>query len=365
MKKLLLLFVFILPLAINNASAQGCMDDDDDGGSGAKIFGFIQPQVEYKILDKDGFGGDKNSYSYYFNRARIGVRGSIPYDFSYYFVTEMAPIQNKSHGLAGTICDAFITYKRFAPYLKVSVGQFKTQISAEQLQGCHKLYTIKRSLPVSSMAGPVRDMGIMFSGSIDTLFGENLKDFIGYTFGVMNGTGRNVFENNLEKDITARLTLKPLSFLTIGGNYRHGKMLLEGSKATRTTYGVDLTFKYSNLFLQGEYLYANNEGKSVIGGGCGGDPVIVEAADQSGFFFMAAYMTPWDFQPVIKYESFDPDIDATATPDVYVENILTFGLNYYFNDKVRAQLNYLYKAEEDANVESPNDELLLQFQVVF
>lgn len=352
------------------SNAQGCMDDDGDDGDGAKIFGFIQPQANFKILDKDGLTGDKNEAGFYFNRARIGVKGNIPYDFSYYFVTEFAPIQNKSLGGGATICDAFITYKRFAPYLKISVGQFKTQISAEQIQGCHKLYTINRSLPVSSIAGPVRDMGIIFTGSIDTLLGSNLKDLFGYTIGIMNGTGRNVLENNLKKDFTARLTIKPLNFLTLGGNYRSGELLIvndDGTEniASRKTFGADLTFKHNNIFLQGEYLFANNEGKSIIGGGCGGDPVITEASDQNGFFVMAAYMTPWNLQPVVKYETFDPDVDALATSHVYSQDILTFGLNYFFNDYTRVQLNYLYKAEEDANVEQPNDEILLQFQIVF
>ena len=368
-KYLLLACLFVLTFSISNIKAQGCMDDDG-GSAGVKVFGFIQPQADYKILDRDGFGGDKNEYGFYFERARLGVMGSIPYDFSYYFVTEMAPIQNKANGYAASICDAFITYKRFAPYLKVSVGQFKTQISAEQLQGCHKLYTVYRSLPVNSIAGPVRDMGLMVSGSIDTLLGSNLKDLIGYTFGYMNGTGRNILENNLKKDFTARLTIKPFDFVTLGLDYRSSKSTIENndgtsSDASRVNYGADLTFEYKNFFLQGEYLFANDEGKSIVGGGCGGDPVITDASDKSGFYVMAAYMTPWHLQPVIKYESYDPDIDNVGTASSYAQNIATFGLNYFFNEKTRVQLNYLYKAEETGDIEFPNDELVLQFQVVF
>ncbi|MEZ4908162.1 MAG: hypothetical protein R2771_11125, partial [Saprospiraceae bacterium] len=164
---------------------------------------------------------------------------------------------------------------------------------------------------------------------------------------------------------------------TFGADYRHGKLLIENSDGTtndasRTTYGADLTFNYNNLFfpgdnlfLQGEYLFANNEGKTVEGGGCGGDPVVSEATDQGGYFIMAAYMTPWNLQPVIKYETYDPDVDAAATASKYSQDIITFGLNYFFNEKTRVQLNYLYKAEETGDIEYPNDEIVLQFQVAF
>ncbi|MEA2095369.1 MAG: porin [Candidatus Cloacimonadota bacterium] len=69
-------------------------------------------------------------------------------------------------------------------------------------------------------------------------------------------------------------------------------------------------------------------------------------------------MTPWNVQPVIKYESYDPNTDA----DNDVEDIITFGVNYFFNDWTRLQLNYLYKAEEE---EESNDEILMQLQVKF
>jgi phosphate-selective porin OprO and OprP len=70
-------------------------------------------------------------------------------------------------------------------------------------------------------------------------------------------------------------------------------------------------------------------------------------------------MTPWNLQPVVKYESYDPNTDA----DEDIETIVTFGFNYFFNDWTRLQLNYLYKAEEGIEIE--NDELLMQLQVKF
>lgn len=71
------------------------------------------------------------------------------------------------------------------------------------------------------------------------------------------------------------------------------------------------------------------------------------------------YMTPWNLQPIIKYESYDPNTDA----DNDIATVITFGVNYFFNDWTRLQLNYLYKAEE--GIEIANDEILMQLQVKF
>ena len=80
--------------------------------------------------------------------------------------------------------------------------------------------------------------------------------------------------------------------------------------------------------------------------------------NRSGYWAQAMYMTPWNIQPVVKYETYDPNTDA----DNDIENVITFGFNYFFNDWTRLQLNYLYKSEE---VEESNDEFLMQLQVKF
>ncbi len=71
------------------------------------------------------------------------------------------------------------------------------------------------------------------------------------------------------------------------------------------------------------------------------------------------YMTPWNLQPIVKYESYDPNIDE----DDDIEDVITLGINYFFNDWTRLQLNYLYKAEEGNEI--ANDEILMQLQVKF
>lgn len=107
-----------------------------------------------------------------------------------------------------------------------------------------------------------------------------------------------------------------------------------------------------------------------MGGGCGGTPEIVEGSiERDGWFAQAMYMTSWRLQPVYKIGFFDQDksIDDNA------QMTQTFGINYFFNDWTRLQINYMYKAEEteyadnSGNVvgEIDNDCLQVQLQVTF
>lgn len=92
--------------------------------------------------------------------------------------------------------------------------------------------------------------------------------------------------------------------------------------------------------------------------------MVLGSVERAGFWAQFMYMTPWNIQPVIKYEQYDPDTDdENTTSATAIKKITTFGFNYFFNDWTRLQLNYLYKAEEDH--EEANDELLLQLQVKF
>lgn len=367
MKKIISLIILGLLLSIQPAYSQGCMDDASEE-DGVKVFGFIQPQVNYQFLGTKTTGESLNTSNFYFNRARLGVMGAIPYDFSYYVVMELSPTVN--HGTkSAAIMDAFITYNRFGPYLKVSLGQFKSPFGLEQITGCHKLHTINRSLVVNNLSGPIRDMGVMLTGGTDTLslFGSKTKNLFGYSLAIMNGTGRNVLDNNLKKDIIGRLTFHPVELITVGASYRFGAHpSAAGLKEddTRQRLGFDVELKYKDLLIQGEYTQGADIGSYTTGGGCGGDVEFHEGSiDRNGFFVQGMYMTPWNIQPIVKYEKYEPNAAIETIDDQ--QTIITYGINYFFNDWTRLQLNYLYKAEESGNVEHPNDEILFQLQVVF
>lgn len=145
------------------------------------------------------------------------------------------------------------------------------------------------------------------------------------------------------------------------------KLILTPDKRTR--FGVDVSFEYKNFLLQAEYIKGKDEGTIYVGdGGCGGGLTAVPGtAETSGYMIQALYMTPWQLQPVVKYESYDEDLDI----DYNKASTLTFGFNYFINEWTRVQVNYLYKVEESSETniafynEIPNDMFLVQVQVKF
>ena len=72
----------------------------------------------------------------------------------------------------------------------------------------------------------------------------------------------------------------------------------------------------------------------------------------------AMYMTPWKLQPIIKYQTYEPNL----TGNLDVASIITFGLNIFPNDWTRLQFNYLYSTEQ---LEIRNDAVFIQLQVEF
>ena len=145
------------------------------------------------------------------------------------------------------------------------------------------------------------------------------------------------------------------------------------NKKKRSRTAVDLTFDKWNFMLQGEYLIGQDIGEIAGGGGCGGKATeaTLPTFDKSGFWVAAMYMTPWNIQPIVKYETFDPDGGAYTYQGVtqtYDQNTFTFGINYFINDWTRVQVNYLYNSEGKTNGvinEYDNDALMIQVQAKF
>jgi hypothetical protein len=346
-----ILFTSVLALMIPFMSfAQGCMEGGED--EGVKLAGYVQGQF-WGEEDADGF-----NTTFGFERARIGVLGSIPYDFSYYAFAELSPFKSENPHLL----DAFITYNRWAPFARISLGQFKAPMGMELNTACHKLHTVKRSRATNALTAPDRDLGLMISGGTDTTL-------IQYSIAFLNGTGRGIEDDNSFKDIAGRITFHPFDFLRVGGSFRYGKHPASISEATeddkRTRIAGEIQLEYKGFLLQGEYIYGKDEGSVTSGGGGCGEPVTIVpgSAEKSGLFVQAMYMTPWKLQPVIKFDQYDADIDA----DFDQISTTTFGVNYFFNDWTRLQVNYLYTADELSPTRNdlPNDEFYVQLQVVF
>jgi len=323
MKKLIIILLAIwLPTF---AYAQGCSEPEPD--QKLKLFGYIQAQYDWNT--------ETGENTFLWNRARVGITGNIPYDFQYYVVAELSPSFTGNPFLL----DAFASYNRFK-WFKVAAGQFKSPFTLELQTPCHKLLTIDRSHVVVELASPLRDMGVM-------LFGGNDQTFVKYQLAIMNGTGIGNYEDKGGKDYVGRVVFRPLkdkNLLAVGGNFRYGTSApsAEGvtKDDTRLRYGLEGIVKWHNLLVQGEYIFGKDEGSYLVGGGCGGPgEVVIGSKEREGWYVTAAYMTQWRVQPVFKYEYYDSDIQETDAANQFCYTT-TFGINYFFNDWTRLQINY-------------------------
>jgi phosphate-selective porin len=358
-KLFLVNIVVILFVTITvNLNAQGCMGGASEG---VNLKGFIQPQFTYNLNGTDGDGNSLNEAHFNFNRARLGVLGSIPYDIEYYFFAEMSAF--KTPQATPHLLDAYVSYTRLGKWAKISLGQFKTPFSLEQNTSCSGLYTVNRSEVVNQLAGPQRDMGVMLTGGHDTLL-------VSYSIGAFNGTGLNVLDNNVNKEVVGRLVINATDFLHIGGGVRIGKTNPTNSNEKLNDiyrYGGEVKFELNGLIVQGEYIYGQDKLYSAsrvpIYGGCGGivgyNTKQEGTYTKGGYMAMISYMTPWMLEPVIKFDSYDPDYKT----DNDHTNYLTVGLNYFVNDYSRVQVNYVHTMEATSPV--ANDLIMIQLQAIF
>ncbi|KAF0196478.1 MAG: hypothetical protein FD166_2433 [Bacteroidetes bacterium] len=371
MKKKITALLLILMTGSFSARAQGCMEPTSSTG-GPTIIGYIQPEFRYEFNGENADGTSKDASTWCLRRARLGVAGNIPYDFSYYALAEFSSFQNGPYML-----DAFVSYNRLKPWLKISMGQFKKPFGLELSTGCQDLYTINRSKVVEELTAPDRDLGIMLSGTTGTkkIFGLEKENIISWYLSFTNGTGKNVFDGDLKKDLTGRIVIAPYDWISIGGSYLAGKQknpdVTVKEMDERMRYGADLQLKKYNFILQAEYLFGQDKGSKLIGGGCGSTPELVVGDFKSnGYFAQLMYNTPWKLMPLVKYETYDPDMDQEDyIHEAYRVSTMTFGLNYYPNDWTRLQINYMYKTEASSSTELinynevPNDMLQIQIQV--
>jgi phosphate-selective porin len=358
MKKLTLgiLVAFFATLGMQSFS-QGCMEASDDG---ARIIGFMQPSYEFNFNGVDAEGNSidtENTFN--FKRARLGVTGSIPYDFSYYAVIEFSPTRGPG------LLDVFVSYHGLGHWVNFTMGQYKPFFTLELSTPCHKLHTIERSLVVNELASPFRDMGFMvWGGSGDkSIFGGDHPNQIQYWVSIMNGTGRNVNDNNNAKDYLARVVISPWRWLRLGGNFKTGKQKParpELDEDTRTRYGGEMELIFGNFLLQSEYIYGDDKGSTLVGGGCGQEPTLVLGDFQKhGFYAQAMYMFWNKFQPVLKYEYYSPDMNKENN----LVTTWTLGVNFFPNDWTRVQANYLINDNQSA-VQYYQSQFQLQVQAV-
>jgi hypothetical protein len=300
-------------------------------------------QIRYQILDEKG---KKDGFD--IRRARFDLKGNFTPYFAYRLQTDFADKPK--------IVDAYAEI-RLNDYFNITVGQFRIPFSLENLTSMNKFELIDFSQAVEAFTARGkdvignqngRDLGIQLGG---TLIKKGDAPLLEYRLGVFNGSGINIADTaNEAKDIATRLIVNPVKGLSLGVSYYNGwgkaiKPAAEfiGRSQQRNRIGAEASYTTKRTSVKGEYI----AGKDGI-------------TDRAGWYMLAGYyIIPQKLQLVVKYDTYDPNLDKE-------DNITTnyvAGLNCNFNNWSRIQAFYTFREEQGASIN--NNYFSVQYQIGF
>ncbi|PWB76991.1 MAG: hypothetical protein C3F08_10545, partial [Candidatus Methylomirabilota bacterium] len=250
-------------------------------------------------------------------RTRIVISGRVFNDVGFYIEPELTA------GPIGTRLEEGWASYTYAPWAKVTVGQYKPRFGLEMLTSSRALDFAERAV-ISRALSPDYQTGATIEGNL-TLAGIPVY----YGVGLYNGCGRvdqcpGSIDNDGDKEVTGRVTFSPpmpFGTLTIGFNADHrtfrvvnGKGATDANGVTtaisgtafhrfnpigatgvklagngeggtqngfringnRVTGGGDLVFALYPFILKGEYAYASQERDGLGAGGANLDNLIMQ-----------------------------------------------------------------------------------------
>jgi hypothetical protein len=239
--------------------------------------------------------------------------------------------------LALTVKDAYIEYQ-VSPILRFIAGLHKMPFSQEELTPISKLLMIERS-ETNEMFEDYkylsRDIGLTIEGE---LFRNKLP--VGYRFGVFNGNGNRIFQdNNNAKQFTERLTIKPLNWFTLGINTTQRNDSLTGKLVT--AWGEDILCRFGSITVKHEILLGNAGPYHRMLGG----------------YLLGAYRIG-DFEPGLRIERLYTDLTETKE----YTTLLTTACNWYPHRKVQLKTNLITDIKTGWKFEN---KILIQAQAGF
>ncbi len=286
-------------------------------------------------------------------RARLDFRGDIAPKIGYRLQLEFAS--------APKILDATFVYKPFE-WMNVNVGQSKVTLCYDNLYSPWNLLTVSRTQIDNSLSyreGDLygnqngRDIGIWLSGKYSIGEEGNKRPIIDYTLGVYNGTGINVADNNQEKDFGGSVGVSPIKDLWLFGRFYSGigqTTAEPGVNADRSRFGGNISYKYKNFILEGEYIAASDESDSLA------------LLERNGFYLTAGFIPIKEkLQFILRLDNYDMD----ASTDLNSINKYILAGSWWFSKFTRIQVEYNFVSEEDADNSIDNNLLAIQFQAAF
>jgi hypothetical protein len=274
-------------------------------------------------------------------RTELKFAGDILGDERFKYTVMIDPAQVTEDGTRKSVLqDAYFTLAQipYLPHHAVQLGQYKVPSEEEGNRSSAKLDFAERSF-IGRNIGDKRDIGAMLTGT---------WPYADYSFGIFNGDGQNTSDTNDQKDLAAKVVLKPLAGVKdwgslefdVFGYHRPNPELVSEKK--RLGWGA--RYEWQRLSLKSAYVLFQDA--AAIGNGWYG---------QAGYFLI-----PKRLQAVARFEGFDPNEGIANN----AERDLSLGLNYFIDKhNAKAQLNWVHRDEQGDEVS--NDQVIGAFQYAF
>ncbi len=329
-----------------------------------------------------GYGASEHSRilsnAFFVRRARIDFRGVLEYHWNY-------RIYGAFGGSGAKLQEAWLEYSKY-PFLRIRLGQYKEPFSMEAVFSSRWTLFAERAMGPTNLA-PKEDIGLQ-------VFGKLFENSVVYAFGVFNGRGKNLEENNENKEVAGRVTWAPfdqckknslLKGVNIGMSSTIGRpdALLSrrtyrtGSRSIFLTfsddtfqkgeylrYGGELEWIWRTFKLQSEYIYAKR--KKIIR-----DEISSNLINQSWYVGIGWLMTgdeqvsnhfitpncPFNsnggygaWELAVRYDEFHSNksaFDKDIVSGAHIVRSGTIGLNWWPNFHIKGTWNVLYNSYSD------------------
>lgn len=217
------------------------------------------------------------------------------------------------------LSDAFMTFD-YIPRIRVNVGQYRIPLGNEGFMGSSGLDTVERALfmTASNKIADLRDLGVMINAP---------SKYVDAWVGAFNGSGdrQNDVAVNDQKAIVGRLVFKPVKGFQFGGSGVFGNGGSRPDRPRRDRLGAEISYKNGPWTFRSEWM----EGK---------DAFVL----RQGYYIHTGYMFKKKFEPIFRFDTFDPDVSHLAMTGSNVpERDYVTGFNYLIPDShLKLQLNY-------------------------
>jgi hypothetical protein len=328
-----------------NPQGGGVFVKSPDGKSLFRLYGYAQPTLT--LTDRDN-GASFEQSDFRVRRARLDFAADFEERYKLFVEIDGAP----SDGTA--LVEAWAQAGWSGDRHHLRMGKFITPFSSENLRSSRALDTVERYLALNAMFGlPALDVqfGAMLWGNLDP--GKRLAYSVGVWNGnasagaaVVNGQRGNARDNNGDKEIQARLSMKWTEELTTGAavdvdreeaqtlqlsSYSGGRFLALPVVGNRRGVDLDAHWKRGRLSFDSEWLRSDFRDSD---------------ADLSGGYVQGAFWArggeaDGGVQPVLRLETARMGGAAATHAELDGRRIdaVTAGANVWLNGRTRWQIN--------------------------